>query len=154
MHGMFGRGILATEWRSTRSPAYPRSPPRRIATTGASHFQLSTNCRQLKPARFFLSPFHSIPVIARVFTVRQRADDIDDGKKPLLIQPDAANLPCAKNNDFVLRIRLFFLAHSAIFFPQFYRDLTTDIRRRGNCLRHWVANIIMAANMPSPLRRF
>ena len=46
--------------------------------------------------------FHLKPVITRVYAVGQRADDINNGKIPLLVLPNTANGFFPKKYDFIL----------------------------------------------------
>jgi hypothetical protein len=46
------------------------------------HFQLSTNCRQLKTIFTFHAGFHLKPIISRISAIRQGGYDINNRKIP------------------------------------------------------------------------
>jgi hypothetical protein len=50
-------------------------------TVGRNHFQLYTNCRQLKSACCLLTPFHCRPVFTWRIAVGQGGDNVNNGEK-------------------------------------------------------------------------
>src|SRR5690606_2865882 len=55
-----------------------------LFTVRCSHFQSSTNCRQLKSILAFDAYFHLEPIITRINAVRQSSDNVGHGEVPRL----------------------------------------------------------------------